>query len=143
MVEQKQQICSSERVKEIIGETGSCRMLVIPQPQETRSGSCVGKMNKLMCVVKYSLSASEAKMSLKCSTMEQDLETTGSSFKVAAILKNSEGKQVLHDDGLTYINLSSSLVKLKLQLEDGILKDQQVSIDLGLGGVPLTDVLCI
>jgi hypothetical protein len=136
-------ICETPEAQEMMGNSGNCQVIFIPQETKSRSGSCTGKLMGQMCILNYSIIPEGTDLSLNCGLIQQDFIAEVLYYRIAGLLKMENGKQTFIDDPSLYIDISTSVVSLKLIEEDGKLNSPTISFNIGVDSVQLTDTLCI
>ncbi|WP_408098635.1 hypothetical protein ACJVC5_06910 [Peredibacter sp. HCB2-198] len=121
LAEVHQKNCQKSDVKELMGETGSCRIVVAPTKYTgSESGSCTGTFMDIPCSVSYITEESISALNITCGLdprnpmMSQDMKATGSSYNVATIIKTSEGKDIIQNDETNYNVVSSNSLRLTI-----------------------------
>lgn len=137
------EICETEAAKQLMGATGSCQVIIVPQKLTSESGMCIGRLNTLTCSVKYAVIEIGAGISINCGGHEEDLEAEASAYRIAALIKMENGKQTFLGSKKVFMDIKSQMFSISLVKEDGSIKEQTLELDMGAGGVPLSDTLCI
>lgn len=145
--ENRQAICHSPQAKSLMGERGSCRVVIAPMKIEKR-GSCRGLFqSSLPCIVTFEANSTDSLMNILCGTdlsnpvLNQDLEAQILGYKTIAIAKDSEGIDHLISDHNTYSLITHPLVELQT-IEDSMGVKGEITLALEQGSVNLTDVVC-
>lgn len=141
--------CHSTRVKSLIGATGGCRAVIVPQNVEKIDGSCTGVLlNGLNCRFFYFAKNGQSAANLKCNDakgkilVDSNMEVDISSVKHALVLKLANGDDdVMVDDGIL-INVTSS--KVNVSFSKGVASSKSEFLyTLRSGPVALTNVSCL
>lgn len=140
--EEHQKNCETAEVKEMMGESGSCRIVVAPK-QFTGTGVCYGKIFEVYnCQLAYSSQPNFTGLHLACGNNPKDLvidqfmEGSSMAYNVATLIKDSEGNTSIQNDKEEYKIISNSAVKIILG------QNPQVSIRFSNGEVSLSEVRC-
>ena len=141
--EKHQKNCETPEVKSLVGEAGSCRIVVTPKKLEKR-GVCVGLfMGALPCYVSYISVPEGAAMNLTCGNdlnnpdLNQDMSAEGTSYNVATLIRTNSGETVVKHDASTYEMVASGIVSVLL---DPV--SPEITIQLQTGPVSLTNTFC-
>lgn len=141
--------CETSEVKNIVGETGSCRIIVVPKGKfAPKKGVCIGTfMGVLPCVVNYYAAYGSGAVGLTCGTDPMDLsideafQAETANFNVATIINGATGQDLILDNKFNYTSLSSR--KLNVLLAESS-QDVQAKVEINLGSsiVELSEVTC-
>lgn len=134
--------CESEEVKSLMGDNGSCRLLIKSKPL-LHKGSCTGLLQQtLPCTVFLLSDGTQTEMGLRCGfdpekpMIADDSLAEAIQYKVLAVVESNDGKQILQQDTATYkaflgnnveVYMSEKGAEVNLNTEIGILKLSQVS----------------
>lgn len=142
LAEVHQKNCQKSDVKELMGETGSCRIVVAPT-KYTGSGSCTGTFMDIPCHVSYIAEESISALSVTCGldpknpVMSQDMKATGTRYNVATMIKTSEGKDIIQNDENSYKVISSTALRFSI-----IGDTTTIALLFPAGDAYLNDVSC-
>lgn len=141
--------CETLEVRALMEDRGSCRILVAPK-KIVGQGSCSGLlMDSLNCEVSYFSDGSDASMNLICMNsnkiivLNQYIPATAVGYTFAALIKTSEGRELLRANSSEQKLFNSELVELWLTTSDTneSLTDR-IKIKLQNREILLTQVTC-
>lgn len=144
LAEMHQQNCESEEAKQLMGGTGSCRIVIALKPLIS-AGRCTGTVfGTIPCIVTYiSSNSAGASINLTCGEdisnpmINQDMDAKGRSYNVATIFTKPDQKETIINDGNDYKLVSSSALSLML-----IGTSASIVMSLENGNVPFSNVNC-
>jgi hypothetical protein len=140
-----EKICTSKEAKSLMGTKGSCQMILAPVPTVQVSGRCEGKLSDITCRVLVLKTTDSARMNLVCGELDsplltQVLKADVLSYRVSALIKNSEGEYQMINDSRDYHLLSNPA--LDVQLARGEKMNGKMILTLQNRSISLTDVIC-
>lgn len=135
--------CETPEVKSLMGETGTCRIVITRKPVK-KMGVCSGMFaGKLPCHVTYFSTIAGSGMNLTCGedlgnpAINQDMPAEAVGYNVASIVTTKEGKTIVQNDSTEYSYFASSMLMLR-----PLRRNAQILIQLEQGPVALTGVRC-
>lgn len=148
---QFKQNCESEESRKLIGEKGSCRILMTPKEVEERQGICSGTLGSLPCDVQYIVAKDEAMMLLTCGldmknpTLNHEMQAEASAYSVTTVLKTSEGRNIIKHDKKQYETIDGNVVTINFETiaENSVAATSaSVVVRLKSGLVSFKNVVC-
>lgn len=143
LAERHQKNCETDEVKSLVGQNGSCR-IVIAQKKLEKRGLCFGIfMGSLPCYVSYLSVKEGAAMNLTCGTdidnptINQDMAAEAAAYDVATLISTNDGKTVVKNDASDYSIVASNMLSIFPAATN-----PEIVINLQSGPVSLTDVVC-
>jgi hypothetical protein len=146
-----QDICLSDNTKALMGEHGSCRMIITPINDHT-SGSCVGNLgDELSCEVKFNLDSKSGSMVLNCGKdlknpdLSQEFEVKSHSYRVSALIQKVDGTFSLTSSPIIYRYVSHSM--MTVLVSDQLVHGKQeraaeIMLSTGQGNFYLSQIKC-
>ncbi len=143
--EDHEKICKSKEAKTLMGNKGSCQVVLAPTPTVEVSGRCEGKLSDITCRVLVLKTSDSASMNLVCGELDsplltQVLEADVLSYNVSAVIKNSDGEYETINDPKEYHLLTNPA--LEVQLSQGEKINGKMILTLQDRSISLTDVVC-
>lgn len=113
--------CDSENTKSLIGENGSCRILIQSKPTPQKTGVCTGILSTLPCEVLYAVEVEGAAMAFSCGldkanpVLSHEMEANASLYTVTTVLKTSDGKNMIKQDKKLYEVIEGNVLTLNFE----------------------------
>ncbi len=145
-----QKECETSEVKSMIGENGSCRVIIAPQKlQSPKKGVCIGTFkNVLPCVINYFSTNGVGAIGLTCGTdpenpsIDQEFRAEAVNFSVATLINTAAGNDIVIEDKMNYMSLTSRMVEVFVT-ESATEAKAKITLKLGSLDSDLSDVTCL
>lgn len=142
--------CSHKEIKDLIGSTGSCRVVVAPKPL-IKKGACAGTLyGTLKCVVSYFSTRDQGAMNITCmsgssKTIDETMEAEGIAYSSVMILKTASGHDLVGNNPEDIHVISNGAITMLLA-ETNINGEKEifgeVTLKLESRNYTLTDLVC-
>lgn len=150
--ESLQSTCETAETKALVGQNGSCRVVVAPKKVE-RSGFCRGKLlMNFSCDIFYSIGPGVSEVSLACGQAYESnpatvLPATATGFNAATFITSNDGVTEVKNDPNEYLHIKNDLIMMNIQdikYDDALapLIKGSVLVSLFDSWLPLTKVSC-
>jgi hypothetical protein len=142
-----QNICQNDDVLKLVGNKGSCRMVLAPKKIEIL-GECQGVYaGSLPCKINYVSDKTESILHMKCGadpenpSVDQSMEAQVSSFNLAAIVQPESGKTIVVSDPNLYTTITNQMIEIIITETEGK-KESAILIHTQGGKQAFSDVSC-
>jgi hypothetical protein len=144
-VEDFSEKCQTNEIQKLMGENGSCRVVIVPKKM-SRTGECEGNyLEKYHCNVKFNTKIEVPEAQIYCHEnsvpyLELDTMAEGASFEIVTLIQKSD-QEFIRSDKTTYNSIITDIVDVQFT-ETGKTISSSIQMKTTEGSVPMTNVSC-